>query len=181
MNRSSKTGRWHLAGIEGEFISYSFITEKYDFDGAYLSVWILPSTFNVPFDQSSGQYCEVIDKKVININNFDALQITTRCFIIDTDTYIDDYYIQASDKVILIEYQGLDDYVFNLHYSDFINSLGSLRISNTLPLSNDQLLSGGSRYGYSNNELSNSLPNNDEPVCYQPDIYPDVIEPEICY
>jgi hypothetical protein len=103
-----------------------------DFDGADLVIQVAPSSFPMPFDYTKPS-CEV-GKQITRINNMDALRINTKCFVFDTDAYTEEYFIQASDKVVHILYQALDEYAYNLHHPEVMRILNSLQVTNSLPI-----------------------------------------------
>ena len=92
-------------------------------DGASLMIVVFPPNVStVGVFSSCGSSPEAV-----KINSMDALKQVSTCPGIDTDVYNEEYILDASDKLIYILYQGLDDYVYNLHHQEFMNILDSLR------------------------------------------------------
>lgn len=110
-------------------------------DGAQMTINIIPNPhYPIPFDNAhldnqNQLQCTEVMRNIATINKYtNALHISTQCVGFDSDIYMEDLWIAATDKVVHVQYQTLDDYTYRLHASDFLYSLVTLVVDGSIDI-----------------------------------------------
>jgi hypothetical protein len=108
-------------------------------DGAVMKVDIIPNpSYPIPFNNQHfnnlGQ-CTEVKRNIATLNqSTNALHISTQCNAYDSDVFMEDLWVAASDKVVHIQYQALEDFTYNLHASEFISSVATLTVDGSVDI-----------------------------------------------
>jgi hypothetical protein len=100
-----------------------------DPDGAVMSVQLFPVSTPIESIIPPLTLCQdTADRETVPINSVPSLKVAQTCNFGLSDEINEQYLIKGSDKIILIKYSAPDQFAYNQHYQEFIQSVATFRL-----------------------------------------------------